>query len=557
MGGQVFFAQVNANPNVQNNGAFQITGTETGVDFADFLLGIASSYTQGQAQSFYNRDRYLGSFVQDNWRTAHRLTLNYGLRWEPIAPWHEKYNQIQTMVLGEQSVVFPGAPSGLVVPGDPGIPSTIAPTRWNDLSPRVGLAYSPREHGGLLGWLLGGPDKSSIHAGFGRFFMVTEGISAGTMSGNAPFGNTYSSPAPPLMETPFISAANGANQGQRFPLTLPPQNTSAANPDPNVDWALYEPITGIPGFAPSNRSAYATQYNLSFQRQFGNNTLFKMGYVGSQAHHLLVLVENNPGNPALCLSVSQPSEVMPGTATCGPFGEDATYVTAVGKVINGTRSPFGQAFGSDTYQAALGNSNFNALETTLRHSGKRFEFLAGYTFSKSLDDASSLGDPVNPPDHRLLYSPSEFDLKHNFLLSYGYDLTGGWFLSGITRFTTGFPVTLDNNTDSSLLGTQPNGVSIYGVDEPDYTPPLGSAGTAKRRMFYGPGSANFDVALRKRFHLTKSVLLDLRLEAFNVFNHTQFFGPETVGDDVNSPSFGEIVSSAPPRLCQVATKITF
>jgi hypothetical protein len=510
-----------------------------------------------------------------------------------MMPWYEKHNQIQTLVLGEHSIVFPGAPAGLVVPGDPGIPRTLAPTRWNNFSPRIGLAYSPPAFGGPLGSILGGDGRTSIHAGFGRFFAAIEGISAGVMSANAPFGITYTSPAPPLMETPFISAADDSNQGQRFPLSFPPLDSSAKNPDLNLNWSLYEPITGVPGYLPTNRSPYTEQYNLSIQRQIGESTVLKIAYVGSQAHHLLLLVEANPGNAALCLSVSQPSQVMPGTATCGPFGEGATYITANGTVINGTRSPYGSDFGSDTYQAAVGNSNFNSLQVTLRHSGRHLDFLAGYTYGKSLDSASSLADQVNPFNYRLLYGPSAFDLKQNFLLSYVYNLpfdilfrnknrlTEGWVFSGITRFTTGFPVTLDNSSDNSLLGTQPNGVNNYGVDEPNVEPgslnlnhdprngkpyfnttlfslpPLGEYGNAKRRMFYGPGSANFDMTLVKKIPLKESLHLEFRLDVFNVFNHAQFFGPETIEDEILSPAFGQVISSAPPRLVQAALKIAF
>ena len=109
------------------NGSFAFNGSETGVDFADFLLGVTSSYTQGQADSFYNRNLYMSAFVQDSWKATSQLTVNYGVRWDRIRPWREKYNQLQTLVKGEQSQVFPGAPEGLVFPGDPGVPDSLAP----------------------------------------------------------------------------------------------------------------------------------------------------------------------------------------------------------------------------------------------------------------------------------------------------------------------------------------------------------------------------------------------------------------------------------------------
>ncbi len=140
-GGGFHFDQVNINPDATFNGAFSFTGAETGSDFADFLLGIPSSYAQGDSLAFYLRNRYAGFYAQDTWRVRQCLTLNYGVRWDMLPPWREKYNQLQTLVLGEQSRVYPGAPRGLVFPGDPGIPTTLAPTRYKNFAPRRGAAY--------------------------------------------------------------------------------------------------------------------------------------------------------------------------------------------------------------------------------------------------------------------------------------------------------------------------------------------------------------------------------------------------------------------------------
>ncbi len=112
-GGELHKDQINTHPDVVFNGSFSFNGSETGVDFADYLLGVASSYTQGQAESFYNRNLYMAAFAQDSWKATSRLTLNYGVRWDRIRPWLEKYNQLQTLIKGEQSQVFPGAPQGL------------------------------------------------------------------------------------------------------------------------------------------------------------------------------------------------------------------------------------------------------------------------------------------------------------------------------------------------------------------------------------------------------------------------------------------------------------
>ena len=585
--------QVNINPDATFNGAFSFTGAETGSDFADFLLGIPSSYAQGDSLAFYLRDKYVGIYAQDSWRIRPHLTVNYGLRWDLLPPWREKYNQLQTLVLGEQSQVYPGAPNGLVFPGDPGIPATLAPTKRTNFAPRIGLAYSPDYQRGWLGKIIGDRGTTSVRAGYGLYYTAFEGLSAGIMSANPPYGYDYTSLAPPLFSNPFVTAASGQNIGQRFPEPIPVFGASAANPNPSVNWSQYLPITGVPSFFHQNVPPYTESYTLSLERQIGRNTLLSLTYVGSQAHHLLVLISANPGDPAQCLSVSQTNQVMPGTATCGPFGEGGTYVTSSGQVIQGTRGPFSSQFDAITYQKTLGNSNYNALEVILRHNQGPLELLVGYTYGKSLDLSSSLAEPVNPVDPSLSKAVSAFDMRHNFVASYKYELpidhlvhrtnrlTEGWSLTGITRFSTGFPVTLYNNNDTSLLGTMPNGINNNGVDTPNVTPgnmeintdprngrpafntslfslpALGQMGTAARRFFFGPGIANSDLALLKRLDLTESKSLQFRVEAFNVTNHAQFYGAAAVSGNISSPSFGRVVSAADPRLLQVAVKFYF
>ena len=173
-GVQLSIEQVNVNPNPTFNGAFTFYGSETGSDFADFLIGVASNYNQADSQTYYGRHKYAGAFVQDSWRATASLTLNYGLRWELMQYWSEKYNQIPTFVLGQQSKVYPTAPTSLVYPTDPGVPNTLTP-QGNRFSPRVGLAYSPSNKDGLLGKIIGGQGKTSIRAGFGIFYSVIQG----------------------------------------------------------------------------------------------------------------------------------------------------------------------------------------------------------------------------------------------------------------------------------------------------------------------------------------------------------------------------------------------
>lgn len=589
-GAEFHYDQVNTFPIAQFNGSFLFFGSETGSDFADFLLGIPSQYNQSQLQAFYGRNKYVGIYAQDSWHLRPNLTLNYGLRWDRIEPWYEKYNQLSVFEPGRQSIVFPGAPTGILFPTDPGVPRTLAPPGNLDFAPRVGLAYSPSNQDGWLGKIFG-PNKTAIRASYGMFYSAIEALTIGVLSANAPYGTTYTSPAPPLFATPFTSASTGSGS-QYFPVQLAPLNSNASHPDPNVDWSQYIPISGIPAYPTTNRTPYTGEYMLSIERQFGTKTLLSASYVGTQAHRLLVLVEANPGNPALCLSLSQPGQVAPGTPTCGPFGESNVYTAASGQIINGTRGPLGPNFGSDTNQATVGNSSYNSLQISLRHTSGRLEFLAGYTFSKSLDQSSNLGEEVNPLNPGLSKALSAFDVAHNFVISYSYQLpfdqlfasnrlTKGWVLSGITHVSTGFPVTLLNNGDNSLLGSAPNGINNFGVDEPQYTPgplglnhnprngnpyfntslfslqPLGTPGDAKRRFFFGPGVNNYDMALLKNLPLTESKILEFRVEAFDIFNHAQFYGPSSVNGNISSPTFGQVVSAAAPRLMQAALKFYF
>ncbi len=562
-GGQFHSDQVNEYPNATFNGTFNIDGTQTGSAFADFLLGFPSNYTQTSGQSFYLRNRYGGAFAQDSWQARSNLTLNLGVRWDLIMPWWEKYNQIQTIVPGEQSILYPNAMNGLVVPGDPGIPPTLSPSKYHNFAPRVGLAYSPDA-------------KSSIRASYGIFYTAFPGLSAGVMYGVPPYGYNYLSPQPPLFSTPFINASNGVENTDPFPLTFPPHNVSATSPYSSFNFAAVTPISADPYFYYRNDVPYSENYMFSLQRQLAKTTLLTVSYVGNEGHHLLVLVPENLGNPALCLSLRQ------GSSPCGPFGEDAVYTSASGEVYQGTRVGLGSNFGSTTAQKSVGNSNYNALEVTLRATaGARGAFLVGYTYSKSIDQASNIGEQTNPFNASLTRVPSSWDMTQNFVATYTYNLPFRFSLSGTVRFSTGLPVTLYDDSDRSLLGTLGNGVNNQLLDTPEYvggpldinTNPrngkpefntsafsveaLGQLGDAARRSFHGPGIENFDVQISRTFRLTESRSFDIRVEAFNVFNHAQFYGAASVDGEVNDSNFGHAVSAAAPRLIQLAAKFHF
>ena len=311
----------------------------------------------------------------------------------------------------------------------------------------------------------------------------------------------------------------------------------------------------------------------SVERQFGGSTLATVSYVGTSSHHLLVLEEANPADPQLCLSL--------GTAICGPFNEQPA------------RTLFGPAFGSVETQRTIANANYNALEATVNHRGHGLELLGGYTWSKSIDQSAGLPEPVNPVNPALSRALSAFDLRHNLVASFHYEfpklkrgsrlkqIRTGWALAGIARFTTGLPVTLLNNNDTSLLGTIPNGINNNGVDTPAWSgrfprlrtdprggaaifdasqfslPALGTMGNARRRFFSGPGLQNLDATLSRSLLMKENRAFELRFEAFNLENHAQFFGAAAVEANISSADFGHAVSAMPPRLMQLALRYRF
>jgi Carboxypeptidase regulatory-like domain len=581
-GGEFRYLQINERNVCNPNGAFTFNGTETGNDFADFLLGAPQQYIQCSYQLLDSRTRYGALYAQDSWRIKPNFTLNYGLRWEVSMPWYDTQNKIETIVPGLQSQVFPNSPTGWVFPGDPGVPSTLAPTRWKDFGPRVGLAWSPAADSGVLRWLTGGPGKTSIRAAYGLYYTAVEDLTMFTEVADAPYGLYWVSSAPPLFDQPFLDRQDGISQGQRFPFTLP---TPGDPNNKNLSFAQFLPITSSPGYATNNVLPYAEHYNFTIQRELPKSMLLTLSYVGTQGHHLISQVEANPGNPATCLAL-QSADVLPNP--CGPYGENVVY-TVGSTVINGTRGPLGNNFGSNAFIRTMGSSSYNSLQVSLERRVSDMTFLAAYTRSKSLDNASSYSDWVNPLNYSLSRSLSAFDVPNNFVFSYIWQLpidrtfrrgpkrlTQGWQIIGITRFANGFPVTLSEPDDRSLLGTGgntdtpdviapvttqnprnagPGGLANQYFSISSFTlGPLGGLGDANRRFFHGPGIINTDFALHKVTPIKESVTLEFRAEFFNIFNHTQFNSSGVIGN-ITSSQFGEATTARDPRIGQLSLKL--
>jgi hypothetical protein len=301
-------------------------------------------------------------------------------------------------------------------------------------------------------------------------------------------------------------------------------------------------------------------------------------------------VSANPTNQAECLALNSPSAVVPGTATCGPFGEDTTFYPIGGPASGISVLPLGVNLSStNAYMDEMANSDYNSLQVSFRHQSHNSSFLIGYTYSKCLTNASGLEIGINPFNYAGSEALCAFDLTHNFVASYsvtpfdglvnrlglgqsavGTELLKGWELTGITTFATGLPVGMGEGDDQSLCNcgwSVPNftpgkilnnanprsgqtyfNTSLFSLDA------LGRTGNSSSAFFHGPGIDNFDMALLKNFKITESKTLEFRLEAFNIFNQAQFSNPD---GNINSSVFGLVTSAAAPRILQMALRFEF
>jgi hypothetical protein len=562
LGGEFRYLQVNERNLASQDGAFVFDGSATGVDFADYLLGeptgAGGGYTQAALQLLDSRTRYGGAYVQDAWKVTPNLTVNMGLRWEVSMPWYDTQGKIQTWVKGEQSTVFPNSPQGLVYPGDPGIPKTLAPTRYDNFGPRLGLAYSPSFSDGVLGKIFGGPGKSSIRASYGLYYTSVEDLNLFYEVGDAPFGLYWTSPGAVDFAEPFRNRLDGGTdgEGQRFPFTVPTPGSPA---NKTLDFSVYEPLSYFPGYDVRNRLPYAEHFNFSIQRELSKSTVLTISYVGTEGHRLIAQTEANPGNAAFCRQLNAQGYTDPSNndSQCGPNVEQDTF-TLGANTVYGTRNTllnpnYCPGAGSlclgfgNTFTKLVANSTYNSGQVTVEHKAGDMNFSASYTLAKALDDSSAFGELINFSNAKLSRGLSSTDVHQNFVVSYVWELpfhryfhrmpklTEGWQLEGITRFATGFPVQMGEGNpiqagspycpsnecagDASLVGSpstdMPNVVGPVHIHNPRNTTTrtyfdqsaftgtvcaLVSPGAGLPGILTGPDCGSFGTANRRFFH---------------------------------------------------------
>jgi len=606
----------------------------------NYLLGLPDSYSQGSASGVDVRTSQFDLFAQDAWQLKHNLALNYGLRWEWNTPQADAGNQIQAFRPGQATGIFPCVlsssdpllsslgssncspqgparsvfPLGIVFPGDPGVPSGLTNNYLRAFAPRLGLAWSPNWSDGWFAKVSGGPGKSSVRMGWGMFYNSNEELLA-NFTAQPPFGGSTSI-SNVFFNTPFLGQ-DGSVTPNPFHGFLDPE------PGSPVDFALFRPIFLYGNFPPTLRNQYSVHYHLTVERELTRDTLWQFGYVGSQGHRLLATLDQNYGNAQTCLELNQ----VPGQS-CGPFGADAYHFIPAGAIPPGVtlHLPYGSVpvvtgpnanpitlvglrkyssplcepttgagcppdgipvFGSIFGQMPVANSSYNSFQTLLKQRlSHGVQFLVSYTWSRSIDNASSFENAVNPIDPRRSRSLSLFDARQRLVASeywripdwrisnWAHHLVNGWALSGILTLQSGFPIRMTSTSDLELMNSfdfespgepdqiaplrrvNPRKSGGYSFDPSAFIePPLGQIGNAPRTVCCGPGMANLDFAAHKILAVTENTKLEFRAELFNAFNHTQFFNPD--GNITDGSSFGRVSRAQNPRLIQVAVRLTF
>ncbi|MFY9560199.1 MAG: carboxypeptidase regulatory-like domain-containing protein [Terriglobales bacterium] len=611
--------------------------------FPNYLFGLPDSYLQGSAQTEDVRGKSVFLFAQDSWKIRPNLTLNYGLRWEFNQPIYDAGKRYQTFRPGQATTTFPcqlaadnpligvyGSndcsptgpanavfPLGLVVPGDKGVPRGLTQSYYNSWAPRIGIAWDPWKNG-----------KTTVRGGWGLFYNPIEQLVLEQFQAEPPFGGS-SLISEGLFNTPFVGQGGTLTPNPFNGILTPPPGT-------NIDWSAFRPILLFGELEPKMRSQYSVQYNFGITRELFRDTVLSVGYVGTQGHRLLATHDINFGNPQTCIDLQNISDLTgDSNLACGPFFADSSYSIAAGEIPAGVtlHMPYGSqavvtgpnptpitlvglrkysspscdpfsgngcpadsvpVFSSIFAQDTVANSNYNSLQVSLeKRLTHGLQFEVAYTWSKSIDNASSFENILKPICNRCNRSLSLYDARHRVVLSYLWELPvpkyqgakgkilNGWAVSGITSFQSGFPVRIESSNDSELMNSfdfelpgkpdlvapfhtfDPRNHGGYAFDPNSFALPEQSAdstplqllGNSPRTLCCGPGIDNFDFSVQKIFTVGEGKHFEFRSEFFNIFNHTQFQNPD--GNISDGADFGRVKHTRDARYIQFALKFAF
>jgi hypothetical protein len=537
------------------NAFFVFAGTfPTNNAVANLLLGAPVTFYQGLGDFTRGiRQWGVGAYAQDEWRVTPRVTLNYGLRYERINPFTEIEDRLNGFVPGVQSVVRPDAPRGLVFPGDPGVGRGIADGK-HALMPRVGIAWDPT-----------GAGRWSVRASYGLFYDQFQNGS-GAASQVA------------ISATPWAQFVQFSGAGLNF--QNPYQGRAPVAPD-----SFVRPST-VFALDTEAKPPKVHNFNLGVQRSLFDHYLVEVRYVGASARDLPRNVEANPAvfGPG---ATAQNADRRRLYANCPADGGPCDLSTvAMLRSVARSRYHAGQVSVSRRFVNGAGFHVSYWLSSSKDHLSAMN--LSGAA-SRALAGENDLAQ--NPFDLEAEWGPSLFDARHRLVASGSWTvpkLEGapaavrtvfvGWQLNAIGSYYSGTPFTISDSANVALQANSPP-VSGFPASRPNvigdpaagpHTPEqwvsrdafqrldvrtqAGQFGNAGRNIGRGPSYANLDVSLVRDFPVSGDVRLQFRAEAFNVTNRVNFGLP--VGD-LNSPSFGRILSAGPPRLLQFALRLSF
>jgi len=555
--------------NVRSIGNYTINGQTTGLGMADFMAGILSQMRQSIPNDLDVRQWFFGAYAQDTWKPKPRLTVNYGLRWEPFFPMQVGDGRVYTFSLarfysGTVSKIWTNAPPGFYYPGDPGFNGHAGMNgSWSNLEPRIGLAFDPF-----------GDGKTAIRAGAGINYDFVNLQSYQNEDNVAPFaGDTI---------------VNGP-----VPIAAPWSTTPGANPFPYVSTP---PIGKFPVGAtyvplPANiNETKIYSWNAGIQRQFTSKWFASASYLGSHTVHLWDNVELNapiyiPGN---CLAGQY------GLTAAGPCSTVGNVNAR--RVLNLANPVAAAAISNLTAYDDGGTAGYNGLIlTTQWRAGNSVSVNANYTWSHCIGLATNGATTPNPGSNYVHQSNRNLDIgncsqdrRSLFNLTVvartpkfsnrAMNLTAsGWSLSTIYAYRSGAPLSIASGLDQALLGfaaQRPNQLlantavahplSACANITPCVTwlnaaafaqPVLGTLGNMGVLNVLGPKFFQFDAALVREFGIRERENLQFRAEAFNVLNNVRFNNPALT---LSTPStFGNITSAQDPRILQLAMKFNF
>ncbi len=495
---------------------------------------------------------------------SQRLTVNAGIRWEPMLMPHDYFARgarfdLQAFLNNQHSTVFPNAPAGITYYGDPGVPKSYSNHKWGDFAPRLGLVLNPH-----------GDGRDTLRIGAGLLYDVNEMYYGQRLTSNPPFSNDVSQTSPTAH---FSDPWAGYPGGNPYPGLY-------VSPSKSVTF----PVGGLYIVLPPNmKPTTMAQWNMTYQRQLSGNWMASVSYMGSKTSHVWLQQDTDP------------AVYIPGT--CSGKACSSTTNSNQRRVLYLINPAQGQYIAQMIFGDPGGNSFYHGLLASVRHRfSQSFSLLANYTWSHCNDDDDFVGDMhnsqyQNPNNRRGDRGDSNFDYRQVFNASVVVlsptshsmlgRLAGNWQLAPLIHANTGAALTVNSGKDNSLTASnpvtdRPNVVLPNNVYNSDPGPGLqwlntaafvtnaaGTFGNLGRDSLRGPGTFNFDVSLSRMFKLHERVTLQARAEAFNLINHTNLgfgtAGAGTIGASMNitASTFGVLTAAADPRILQFALKLHF